>query len=88
MLDLTPPATIIDSLNHTTTFGYDSKGNLTTITNALNKTTTLTVNADDVKNTWSLRRHIVCGCERDGQGPSKCAYFFLTMRRSGVPVKW
>ena len=28
----------------TTTFGYDTKGNLTTITNVLNKTTTLTVN--------------------------------------------
>ena len=31
-------------LSHTTTFGYDTKGNLTTITNALNKTTTITVN--------------------------------------------
>ena len=26
------------------TFGYDAKGNFTTITNALNKTTTITVN--------------------------------------------
>ncbi|MCC6141994.1 MAG: hypothetical protein IT389_15420 [Nitrospira sp.] len=37
-------ATVTDPLNHTTTFGYDAKGNLTTITNALNKTTTITVN--------------------------------------------
>jgi RHS repeat-associated protein len=37
-------ATVTDPLSHTTTFGYDTKGNLTTITNALNKTTTLTVN--------------------------------------------
>ncbi len=88
LLNLAPPSTVTDPLNHTTTFGYDTKGNLTTITNALNKTTTLTVNADDVKNTWSLHRHIVCWRERDGQGPSKCAYFFLTMRRSGVPVNW
>lgn len=43
-LDLAPLSTVADSLNHTTTFGYDSKGNLTTITNALNKITTLTVN--------------------------------------------
>lgn len=32
VLDLVPPATVIDSLSHTTTFGYDAKGNLTTIT--------------------------------------------------------
>ena len=38
-------ATVKDPLNHTTTFGYDAKGNLTTITNALNKITTITVNA-------------------------------------------
>lgn len=38
-------ATVTDPLSHTTTFGYDAKGNLTTITNALNKTTTITVNA-------------------------------------------
>jgi RHS repeat-associated protein len=31
-------------LSHPTTFGYDSKGNLTTITNALSKVTTITVN--------------------------------------------
>lgn len=37
-------ATVTDPLSHTTTFGYDTKGNLTTITNALNKTTTITVN--------------------------------------------
>jgi RHS repeat-associated protein len=35
---------VTDPLNHTTTFGYDAKGNLTSITNALNKTTSLTVN--------------------------------------------
>jgi len=46
------------------------------------------VNADDVKNTWSLHRHIVCWCERDEQGLSTSAYFFLTMSRSGVPVNW
>jgi YD repeat-containing protein len=51
LLDLTPPvtfnqvATVTDPLNHTTTFGYDAKGNLATITNALSKITTLTVNA-------------------------------------------
>jgi RHS Repeat len=33
LLDLTPPATVTDPLSHTTTFGYDAKGNLTTITN-------------------------------------------------------
>ncbi len=38
-------ATVKDPLNHTTTFGYDVTGNLTTITNALNKITTITVNA-------------------------------------------
>jgi RHS repeat-associated protein len=39
-------ATVTDPLGvgHTTTFGYDAKGNLTTITNALNKVTTITVN--------------------------------------------
>jgi YD repeat-containing protein len=39
-------ATVTDPLGagHTTTFGYDTKGNLTTITNALNKITTVTVN--------------------------------------------
>lgn len=37
-------ATVTNPLNHTTTFGYDTKGNLTTITNALSKTTTITVN--------------------------------------------
>lgn len=39
-------ATVTDPLGvgHTTTFGYDPKGNLTTITNALNKITTITVN--------------------------------------------
>jgi RHS repeat-associated protein len=37
-------ATVTDPLNHTTTFAYDAKVNLTTITNALNKTTTITVN--------------------------------------------
>jgi YD repeat-containing protein len=37
-------ATVTDPLSHTTTFGYDAKGNLTTITNALSKITTLTVN--------------------------------------------
>jgi uncharacterized protein RhaS with RHS repeats len=31
-------------LSHPTTFGYDTKGNLTTITNALSKVTTITVN--------------------------------------------
>jgi YD repeat-containing protein len=71
LLDLAPLSTITDPLNHTTTFGYDTKGNLTTITNALNKTTIITVNAYDVKNTWSLHRHIVCGWERAGQGFSK-----------------
>jgi YD repeat-containing protein len=71
LLVLAPLSIVTDPLNHTTTFGYDTKGNLTTITNALNKTTTLTVNADDMKKTWSLHRHIVCGCERDGQGPLK-----------------
>lgn len=35
---------VTDPLNHTTTFTYDSKGNLTGITNALNKTTSITVN--------------------------------------------
>ena len=34
----------MDPLNHTT-FGYNTKGNLTTITNALSKITTITVNA-------------------------------------------
>ncbi|OQW36992.1 MAG: hypothetical protein A4E19_14760 [Nitrospira sp. SG-bin1] len=38
-------ATVTDPLSLTTTFGYDPKGNLTTITNALNKVTTITVNA-------------------------------------------
>ncbi len=39
-------ATVTDPLGagHTTTFGYDTKGNLATITNALNKITTITVN--------------------------------------------
>ncbi len=37
-------ATVTDPLNHTTTFTYDSKGNLTGMTNALNKTTAITVN--------------------------------------------
>ncbi len=37
-------ATVTDPLSHTTTFGYDTNGDLTSITNALNKTTTLTVN--------------------------------------------
>ncbi|TKB68029.1 MAG: hypothetical protein E8D47_00685 [Nitrospira sp.] len=37
-------ATVKDPLNHTTTFGYNATGNLTTITNALNRTTTMTVN--------------------------------------------
>jgi RHS repeat-associated protein len=35
---------VTDPLSHTTTFGYDTKGNLTTITNALNKVTTIVVN--------------------------------------------
>ena len=30
----------LDPLNHTTTFGYDATGNLTTIIDPLNKTTT------------------------------------------------
>ncbi|TKB75485.1 MAG: hypothetical protein E8D46_01305 [Nitrospira sp.] len=55
-------ATITDPLSHTTTFGYDAKGNLTTITNALNKVTTITVNAagqpltikDPLNNTTTL----------------------------------
>ena len=38
-------ATVNDPLSHQTTFAYDAKGNLATITNALNKTTTITVNA-------------------------------------------
>ena len=38
------PSTVTDPLNHTTTFGYDATGHLTTITNALSKITTLTVN--------------------------------------------
>jgi YD repeat-containing protein len=37
------PATVTDPLNHTTIFGYDPKGNLATITNALSRVTTLTV---------------------------------------------
>ncbi|TKB75487.1 MAG: hypothetical protein E8D46_01315 [Nitrospira sp.] len=49
-------------LNHTMIFGYDAKGNLTTITNALNKVTTITVNAvgqpltikDPLNNTTTL----------------------------------
>ncbi|TKB59291.1 MAG: hypothetical protein E8D48_16495, partial [Nitrospira sp.] len=44
MLDLAPPATVADPLNHTTTFGYDPKGNLKTITNALGKITNIDVN--------------------------------------------
>lgn len=44
LLDLAPPATVTDPLNHTTTVGYDTKGNLTMITNAMNKVTTITVN--------------------------------------------
>jgi YD repeat-containing protein len=55
VLDLVPPATVNAPLNHTTTFGYDTKGNLTTITNALNKITTLTVN------TQSANEHDVPG---------------------------
>ena len=47
-----------------TTFTYDSKGNLTGITNALNKTTTITVNnagqpltlADPLNNVTELAR--------------------------------
>ena len=71
LLDLVPLFTVTDPLNRTTTFGYDTKGNLTTITNVLNKTTTLTVTACDVKNTWSLHRHIVCEWERARRGFSK-----------------
>lgn len=48
VLDLASPATVTDPLSHTTTFGYDTKINLTTITNALNTTTTLTVNSQAV----------------------------------------
>jgi RHS repeat-associated protein len=44
LLDFAPPPTVTDPLNHTTIFGYDAKGNLTTITNALSKITTITVN--------------------------------------------
>lgn len=42
MLTLPQPGN--DPQNHMTTFGYDTKGNLTTITNALSKVTTITVN--------------------------------------------
>jgi hypothetical protein len=38
LLDLAPLSTVIDPLNHTMMFGHDTKGNLTTITNVLNKT--------------------------------------------------
>jgi len=37
-------ASITDPLNHTFTFGHDTKGNLTSITNALNQTTTILPN--------------------------------------------
>ena len=44
MSDLQSGPTVTDPLNHTTTFGYDTKGNLTTITDALSNTTAITVN--------------------------------------------
>ncbi|MBD0369820.1 MAG: Ig-like domain-containing protein [Pyrinomonadaceae bacterium] len=39
------PASVTDPLNHTTSYAYDSKGNLSTVTNALNKQMTFTYNS-------------------------------------------
>jgi len=36
---------VTDPLNHTMTYGYDTKGNLTSVTNALNQTTTIVPNS-------------------------------------------
>jgi YD repeat-containing protein len=44
LLDLAQLSAVTDPLNHTTTFGYDPKSNLKTITNALGKITMIDVN--------------------------------------------
>jgi len=84
VLDLAPPVTVTDPLSHTTTFSYDAKGNLTTITvnpqnqpltikDSLNNITTFAYELGDlisVKQPVSRCAAITCGQEDSYREPA------------------